>query len=143
MIRMATKQDINSIYELGQLVNKNFKKVYDLETMLQEKYNKIYVAVIDEKVVGFLMVIVLYESCEILNIAVLEKYQKKGIASNMLDFMISEFDNSIDIVTLEVSVDNTKAINLYKKFGFEIINTRKNYYGDKDAYLMGVKYERC
>ena len=47
------------------------------------------------------------------------------------------------MITLEVAVNNEPAISLYKKFGFEIISTRKNYYDNVDAYLMGVKYERC
>ena len=32
--------------------------------------------------------------------------------------------------------DNDVAINLYEKFGFKIIHTRKKYYGKKDAYVM-------
>ena len=37
---------------------------------------------------------------------------------------------------LEVNTENIAAINLYKKFNFEIINTRKKYYEGKDAYIM-------
>ena len=38
---------------------------------------------------------------------------------------------------LEVRVRNNVAINLYKKFGFETISTRKGYYKDgEDAYVM-------
>ena len=43
----------------------------------------------------------------------------------------------------KVDVNNKNAIKLYQKFGLEIINTRKDYYENSDAYLMGVKYERC
>ena len=39
-------------------------------------------------------------------------------------------------VYLEVSVENQAAIELYEKFGFEKIHTRKNYYGTEDAYVM-------
>ncbi len=43
-------------------------------------------------------------------------------------------------VTLEVRVSNTVAQNLYYKYGFEILGTRKGYYRDnsEDAYMMGV-----
>ncbi|MBN1428146.1 MAG: ribosomal protein S18-alanine N-acetyltransferase [Anaerolineae bacterium] len=43
-------------------------------------------------------------------------------------------------VTLEVRVSNTLAQNLYRKYGFEILGTRKGYYRDnsEDAYMMGV-----
>ena len=45
------------------------------------------------------------------------------------------------MITLEVNVDNTPAIKLYEKFGFEIVNTRKKYFNDKDSYLMAVVYK--
>ena len=41
-----------------------------------------------------------------------------------------------ETIMLEVSTDNRPAINLYKKVGFQIINVRKNYYENKDAYVM-------
>ena len=111
--------------------------------MFNESFNKIYVAEDDNKIVGMLMVIVLYETCEILNIVVKDEYRNKKIASNLLDYLISELDESVEMITLEVAVNNKPAISLYKKFGFEIISTRKKYYDNVDAYLMGVKYERC
>jgi ribosomal-protein-alanine N-acetyltransferase len=43
-------------------------------------------------------------------------------------------------VTLEVRVSNSLAQNLYRKYGFEIMGTRRGYYRDngEDAYMMGV-----
>lgn len=143
MIRRAVIEDKNEIYKLGNIVNKNFSKVYDLDKMFNEEFNRIYVAEDNNKVIGMLMVIVLYETCEILNIVVEKDYRKKKIASNLLDTLISELDESVEMITLEVAVNNEAAINLYKKFGLEVISTRKKYYDNVDAYLMGVKYERC
>ena len=37
---------------------------------------------------------------------------------------------------LEVRCDNINAIKLYKKYNFKIINIRKNYYENNDAYVM-------
>ena len=44
------------------------------------------------------------------------------------------------LITLEVRASNNPAINLYKKFGFEICGNRKNYYSNKteDAILMSL-----
>ena len=41
-------------------------------------------------------------------------------------------------MSLEVRVSNDKAISLYRKYGFETVALRKNYYEDnhEDAYLM-------
>lgn len=44
------------------------------------------------------------------------------------------------LVTLEVRVTNTVALNLYRKYGFEVVGVRRGYYRDngEDAYLMTV-----
>lgn len=143
MIRKANIDDKEDIIKLGNMINNNFSKVYDIDNYFDKKYNVIYLDIEDNEVVGMIMAIVLYETCEILNIVVKEKYRNKKIATNLMDTLISEFADTIEFLTLEVSVNNMPAINLYKKFGLEIINTRKNYYENSDAYLMGVKYEKC
>ena len=61
------------------------------------------------------------------------EHRKKGIASKLMDKMIEEKVNNI---TLEVRTTNEGAINLYKKYNFKVVSTRKNYYGNEDAYLM-------
>lgn len=142
MIREAKLEDKKEIERLGKCLHENFERLFNVEKMLNEEYNKIYVAQENDEIIGFLMAIVLYESCEILNIVVEEKYRKKKVASNLLDTLISEFTDTVSTITLEVAIDNESAIGLYKKFGFEIINKRNHYYGNKDAYLMGVHYER-
>ena len=55
---------------------------------------------------------------------------------------IGELDENCTLITLEVASKNIAAINLYEKFGFEIVNVRKNYYPDgDDAYLMARSSE--
>ena len=126
MIRKANIDDKEDIIKLGNMINNNFSKVYDIDNYFDKKYNVIYLDIEDNEVVGMIMAIVLYETCEILNIVVKEKYRNKKIATNLMDTLISEFADTIEFLTLEVSVNNMPAINLYKKFGLEIINTRKN-----------------
>ncbi len=84
----------------------------------------------------------LEETIDINDIFVEEEYRRKNIASCLLDYMISELKSSIKLITLEVRKSNTKAIQLYEKFGFSIYHTRKDYYGTEDAYLMGRSIER-
>ena len=50
--------------------------------------------------------------------------------------MISLVDKNI---TLEVKIDNTPAIKLYKKFDFEEVALRKGYYNGVDGILMERK----
>lgn len=137
MIRYAQLKDVCRINELGETLHNNFEKLFKVKEMLDDKLTKVIVYVVDDYVVGFVIATCLYENVDILSIVVDREYRNKKIASNLIDYLFSELDSSVEVITLEVAVDNEKAINLYKKFGFEVINVRKKYYNGKDAYLMG------
>lgn len=142
MIRLANKQDIEVIYELGSILHENFRVVNNLEKMIDEVYFKIFVALEEEKIVGFLSITELYETVDIIDLFVLEKYRRNHIASGLINYMIGSIQNTVSLITLEVSIENHSAIALYEKFGFEIICKRLFYYNSTDAYLMGRKCVR-
>ena len=48
-------------------------------------------------------------------------------------------NSEIHFITLEVRISNNKAINLYKKLNFQIVNVKKNYYENKEDALYMVK----
>lgn len=139
MIRKAMIQDIKFINELGKIVNKDFAKLFKMDEILKEKYSKVFVCETEEKIVGFLHVTELTDTIDIINIVIESKSRNKGIASLLIDYMFSDANATVKLVTLEVAVDNKSAISLYEKFGFEIMNTRRGYYSDSDAYLMGKR----
>ncbi len=64
---------------------------------------------------------------EILTICTIKA--RSGIATALMDQMIAHTkDEQVERILLDVAVDNTKAISLYEKFGFQEIAIRKNYY---------------
>ncbi len=140
MIRYFTLEDINRIYELGDYFGESFRKTNNLAKIYNDLYTKILVYEKDNKVVGFLMYTELTETVDIIDIIVDEKYRHQNIASCLIDYLISGLPHTVKLMTLEVRVSNTPAINLYSKFGFEIVNIRKNYYINEDAYLMGRRF---
>ena len=128
MIREPNVLDIPRINELGCLLEENFAKVYSINEMLEDKYSKIYVYEIDDVIVGFMIVD--------------PEYRNRKIAMNLIDYLISELDENLKLITLEVRANNTAAIHLYDKFGFEVVNVRKKYYSNgDDAYLMARESE--
>ena len=137
MVRYANVYDIPRIYELGSLLNENFRTVYNISEMLEDGLSKVLVYENEEKVIGFITATDLKETCDILSVVVDPEYRGQLVASNLIDYLISELDENLVLITLEVDSKNKAAINLYDKFGFEIVNVRKHYYpnGD-DAYLM-------
>ncbi len=142
MIRYADIYDIPRINELGSLLNENFSQVNSVNEMLNDGYSKVLVYIKDDQVVGFITATDLKETCDILHLVVAEEYRHHLIATNLINYLIGELDENCTLITLEVASKNIAAINLYEKFGFEIVNVRKNYYPDgDDAYLMARSSE--
>ena len=136
MIIDATLNDLDKIYELGSLINKNFKNNYPQESLFND-YTKILLYKDDVEIKGFIHYEIMYETVNILNIVVSETERRKNIGTLLIDNMLSDLNNKdIEHIMLEVNSNNIPAINLYKKFNFEIINTRKKYYNGEDAYIM-------
>lgn len=142
MIRYADIYDIPRINELGSLLSENFDQVNSVNEMLNDGYSKVLVYIKDDQVVGFITATDLKETCDILHLVVAEEYRHHLIATNLINYLIGELDENCTLITLEVASKNIAAINLYEKFGFEIVNVRKNYYPDgDDAYLMARSSE--
>jgi ribosomal protein S18 acetylase RimI-like enzyme len=60
----------------------------------------------------------------LLDIAVSEEYQRQGLASQMVDFMLTNYSN-YNIVS---DVSNTSSLGMYSKRGFEITKIEEDYY---------------
>lgn len=135
MIRKVLKEDFAGVYELGLKLHANYKIINNLDEIINNNLNYFYVYEIDGNVVGFIHFTKLYNSVDLVDIIVREDYQNQLIGSTLIDYMITNLDED-DKIYLEVNTKNEKAINLYQKFGFKIINIRKNYYGLDDAYVM-------
>lgn len=84
----------------------------------------------------------IYDRIEVEYIIVLEKYLNSHIGSMLMEYLIDySIKSKISNITLEVNICNKRAINLYKKFKFEEIAIRKNYYGENDAIVMIRKFD--
>ena len=142
MIRKWIESDIEQINILGNLLTPNFSKTNNLKDLQNDKFTKVLVYEEDNIIKGFIMYTELDETADILDIIVKEEERRKKIASCLLDTMIGELQDSVKLITLEVRKSNIPAIELYKKFGFEIVNVREKYYDNEDAYLMGRRLER-
>jgi len=95
----------------------------------------------DEEVAGYSISTLIYDEIHVFKIAVASCHRRKGIAIELLSdtFNFYEKMGALSVI-LEVRTTNTPAITLYEKLGFEILRTRKNYYGGGrgDAYVMGL-----
>ena len=120
----------NEIIDLKNIFSE-YKENYN---PIINEYTKIYTYTVDNKIVAFLIFMIMYEKCEIIDVFVSKEYRNNQIAQLLINEIIKDYN--IENITLEVSNKNIPAINLYKKLGFKEVANRKNYYEDSDGILM-------
>lgn len=120
----------------------------EIQDVLQYDHNIYFVAQREEnnQIVGFAGIMVLAEEAELLNIAVLSEFRKKGIGQQLLTRLLEEAKiKNVTRMLLEVRKSNEVAINFYKRNQFEILGDRKKYYTNpvEDALIMDCKIIAC
>ncbi len=93
----------------------------------------------DGELVGYAGTWHILDEGHITTIAVKKDYMRKHIGEAIIVKILEDcYDSGIKYLTLEVRVSNTPAINLYTKYGFNSLGTRKGYYQDnnEDALIM-------
>ncbi len=89
-------------------------------------------------VCGFLTASGVLDEVNIEDVAVREQYRQRGAAKGLLTELLRRTEGNAARINLEVRESNFPAINLYKKFGFEPVGMRKDFYRDprENAVLM-------
>ena len=93
----------------------------------------------DGRVIAYGGMWIMLDEAHVTNIAVHPEFRGIGLGSMLMEDMISVArESGVHAMTLEVRVNNTHAISLYKKYGFAEIAIRKGYYQDtgEDAIIM-------
>lgn len=87
----------------------------------------VYYIAAEEKIIGYCGFWKVCGEAQVTNIAVLPEYRKKGVASQLIERLLSDCAD-MESVVLEVRESNEAAIRLYEKFGFKKAGVRKNFY---------------
>ena len=135
-----------TIFQLHNIEKACFgKDAWSINNLVGEyktEFSHFFGEVVDDKIVGYVCVRIMYEEAQICNIAVLPEYRRKGIATKLLE-TVAEFSvvQKCERAELEVNTANTAAVELYKKCGYQIEGTRVNFYRrtrypTRDAYTM-------
>lgn len=110
---------------------KNHQELY--QTFLSDNELDFEISLKDDEIVGYIVYKDLDISYDIYYLYVLEKHQKKGIATSLINKIFLK-----DLI-LEVNEKNIKAINLYEKLKFKKIQKKENYYEGKYDALVLIK----
>lgn len=93
---------------------------------------------------GFCLYRVVAGEAELISVAVDPSYQKQGLASHIMTYLLQNLSDSgaLDLF-LEVRKDNYAAISLYQRFGLKQIGIRKGYYKKSDGQLVDAVVLSC
>ena len=141
------KKDEKYFSDYVRLQNECFIHPYTLKNMDDEyhdnPFSNFLFALYGDEVVGYIDYLLTFNSATIMQICVDQKYRRKHIASLLLEEMENTFpkegENRVDFVTLEVRKSNIAAQELYKKYNYELVTTKRNYYEDGEDALYMVK----
>ena len=109
------------------------------EMEMKNNLAKYFCALKNDKLIGYLGSWFVFDEVHITTLAISPQFRKKNVAKRLLLKLIDEcYKNEVKFITLEARPSNIPAINLYKKFGFNIIGKRRKYYqnNDEDALIM-------
>ena len=145
-IRPATTEDLAAVMNIEQEVQVAPWPESHFQSELTKPYSHFLVLTDDETdsiVAGYLVSWVMFDECQILNVATALSYRGLGFAKQMIHQVVSiALKKEIKKVVLEVRKSNSAAIQLYQQLNFNITHVRKRFYSDgEDAYQMVLSLE--
>ena len=115
----------------NELFAEAWSKASLLEVM-QAGFN-LFICENDNELAGYLLSQDVLDEVNIMQVAVLPAYQRRGIAKQLSQMLLDDKAHQT-MIFLEVRLSNIAAQALYVKLGFEKIGQRKNYYVPKDKH---------
>ena len=136
-------------------ISKETKKVFicTYENIIKPKKNLISFIKLDkfkpkqefnteEIIIGYIKIWKVLEESHIEQIGVIEKFRGQGIGEKLLVLSLRYcWENSIKKILLECRKSNSSAIKLYKKYLFNIVSVRKNYYPHNNSREDAICFE--
>jgi ribosomal-protein-alanine N-acetyltransferase len=139
-IREAERRDVPELLDIEVA---QFPEPWTRTMLLDEITNletrRYTVAIHDKKIVGYLGVMYVMDELHVNTIGTLPGHEGRGIATSLMQeaWGVAK-DRGVKRATLEVAVSNTRAQQLYFRFGFSPVGVRKNYYErtNEDALIL-------
>lgn len=137
--RRLRKEDISAV---SRLEKETFSMPWPAESflrMLEKEDTAYFVAEEEGRILGGCGLLLIAGEGNITNVAVLPEARRRGVATGLLTYLMSEGDRAgLTAYTLEVRVSNEAAIALYEKLGFVSEGIRPNFYEKprEDAMIM-------
>ncbi|MBN1479156.1 ribosomal-protein-alanine N-acetyltransferase [candidate division KSB1 bacterium] len=139
VLRHMRLSDLKAVAQLEQEI---FLSPWSMSSFHKELDNKIsttFVLLWHDLITGYTTFWIAADEVQILKIAVAPDFRQLGVAAWMLNTILQESRRlQAKIAFVEVRASNKNAIGFYKKNGFAVEGTRRDYYASprEDALLM-------
>ena len=144
-IRLAERRDVGDLLAIEEA---QFPEPWTKGMLLDEITNtenrRYTVAVEGGRVVGYLGVMFVMDELHVNTLGTLPGEERRGIATSLMDEAWTDArERGVTRATLEVAVSNTRAQQLYYRYGFRPVGVRKNYYErtHEDALVLWADVE--
>ncbi len=122
----------DNIHSVKEIEDRCFVSPWSLDSFKAELCKEgayFYLAMMDEQPAGYIGFNMVLDEGYIANVAVVEKFRRKGVARTLMEKVIATArENSLAFVSLEVRESNTPAKALYESLGFSQQGVRRNFY---------------
>lgn len=138
-INMMKSEDVKDIAEIEK---ECFSSPWSEKGISEELGNEnavFFVASYLGETAGYMGMHTVLDECYVANIAVKEKFRRKGIGRKLLSFAENKAkERNCSFISLEVRENNKAAISLYSSEGYENMGMRKDFYTDpkENAVIM-------
>lgn len=129
---------LDVVVEIEQLGFSNPWTRRDFEFVLKKENAYCRMILFEETVVGYLVGFFINKEFHLADFSIHPTYQRRRFGTQTLDILIQEIKEKSLVISLEVRMSNVAALELYKKFGFQTMAIRKDYYSNpqEDALVM-------
>jgi ribosomal-protein-alanine N-acetyltransferase len=139
-LRAAERRDVPDLLaiEVAQFPEP-WTRAMLLDEITNTETRRYTVAVENKKIIGYLGVMYVMDELHVNTIGTLPGHEGKGVATSLMDeaWGVAK-ERGVKRATLEVAVSNTRAQELYFRYGFSPVGVRKNYYErtNEDALIL-------
>lgn len=142
-IKNMTIKDLDLIKDILMIDFDDFWNYNVFKSELENENSQYILAKFNNEIIGFAGIWKVQNEAHITNIVTKKCYRGKGIGNLLLENLIHLCKIlNMNFLTLEVNEDNIIAQNLYKKYNFQILGSRKKYYKDKSAIIMTLYFDK-
>ncbi|NYE60860.1 ribosomal-protein-alanine N-acetyltransferase [Duganella sp. 1224] len=123
------RADLAEVYALEQRVYPHPWSMANFEDSLNSQYEAWVLRERDGTLLGYFLLMAVVDEAHLLNVAVAAERQGQGLGRFLLNQSVACARGlGMESVLLEVRPSNTRALEIYERYGFKQIGRRRGYY---------------